>query len=204
MNDETVGGYRYGKGVLARFDTETEAELLATADAENYPRPILISQAYSPVTRTSENSSADTNYVTLASVTVPGGTMNYNGRIVVEQDWKYTNSVSAKTLQSIAGRTWVAGPTVTTSTMACFMIGIKDPDSVIPNCFVVVVSPSALQPPVAAALQGELGYHHEHANQLTVVAAAIYSHRYSIVVRRSDWLCSLAGRRSPRNGLSGE
>ncbi len=37
LNDETVGGYRYGKGVLAWFDPETEAELLAAADAENYP-----------------------------------------------------------------------------------------------------------------------------------------------------------------------
>lgn len=34
LNDETVGGYRYGKGAIARFDVPTEDALVAAADAE--------------------------------------------------------------------------------------------------------------------------------------------------------------------------
>jgi len=129
LNDETVGGYRYGKGAIARFDAATEAQLMAAVDAENYPRSLLISQAYSPATRTSENSSADTRYVTLASVTVPAGTMNYNGKIVIEQDWKYTNSSSNKTLRVDWGGEWITGPAVSTSARACFMLAIKNANS---------------------------------------------------------------------------
>jgi hypothetical protein len=128
LNDETVDGHRYGKGVLARFDRETEAELLAVADAENYPLPILISQSYSPVTRSSNNST-DTTYVTLATVTVPGGTMNYNGKIVIEHDWKYTNSASTKGLRIDWGGVWIAGPSVSASVNACFMLTIKNANS---------------------------------------------------------------------------
>lgn len=36
LNDETVGGYRYGKGAISRFDDATEAALIAQGDAESY------------------------------------------------------------------------------------------------------------------------------------------------------------------------
>lgn len=43
LNDETVGGYRFGKGSLAKFDAATEAALIAQGDAEdsdlNAPHP---------------------------------------------------------------------------------------------------------------------------------------------------------------------
>ena len=90
--------------------------------------PRLIAQSYAPVTRSSNNST-DTTYTTLATVTVPGGTMNANGKIVIEQDWKYTNSASTKTLRVDWGGNWITGPTATTTANAWFVLAVKNANS---------------------------------------------------------------------------
>lgn len=130
LNDETVGGHRYGKGALAIFDAVTEAALILTSDAVNYPLPVLISQSYAPVTRSSNNST-DATYLTLASVTVPGGTMNANGKIVIEQDWGYTSSASTKNLRIDWGGQWMTAAPATTTARSCFMLAIKNANSLV-------------------------------------------------------------------------
>lgn len=95
--------------------------------------PSRIAQSYAPVTRSSRNgvggSPLDTDYVTLGTVVVPGGTMNYNGKIVIEYDWKYTNSASIKGLRIDWGGVWISGPSVSTSVNACFMLALKNANS---------------------------------------------------------------------------
>lgn len=91
--------------------------------------PRLISQSYAPVTRSSDNAT-DTSYVTLATVTVPGGTMNYNGKIVIEQDWRHTSSVSAKNLRIDWGGTWMTAAPVSANTNRSFLLlSIKNANS---------------------------------------------------------------------------
>lgn len=55
--------------------------------------------------------------------------MNLNGRIVIEHDWKYTSSTSTKNLRIDWGGVWVAGPSVSTSVSASFLLGIKNANS---------------------------------------------------------------------------
>lgn len=133
LNDETVDGHRHGKGAIALFDRVTEAALIAQGDAITYPLPMLISQSYVPVTRSSRNgvggSPLDTDYVTLATVTVPAGTMNYNGKIVIEQDWKHTNSANTKNLRIDWGGNWITGPSVTAVVNSLFLLVIKNANS---------------------------------------------------------------------------
>lgn len=128
-----IGGQLFTAGMLGQFDAATEAALIAVGDAANYPLPVLISQSYSAVTRSSKNgaggSPLDTDYVTLASVTLPGGTMNYNGKVVIEQDWKCTSSVSTKNLRIDWGGTWMTGPSLTTSSRAWFTFAVKNANS---------------------------------------------------------------------------
>jgi hypothetical protein len=90
--------------------------------------PILISQSYAPVTRSSNNST-DATYTTLATVTVPGGLMNLNGKVVIEQDWKFTSSASSKTLRVDWGGNWITGPSVTTTQNAYYMLAVKNANS---------------------------------------------------------------------------
>lgn len=95
-------------------------------------KPVLISQSYSPVTRSSTNGvgTNDTDFQTLASVTVPGGTMNKNGLISVEQDWKYTNSTSIKTLAMDWGGANVSWGTAGSGVVrSCYRIAIKNTNS---------------------------------------------------------------------------
>lgn len=92
--------------------------------------PVLISQSYAPVTRSSDNAT-DTSYVTLATVTVPGSLMNYNGKLMIEQDWKNTNSASVKTLRVDWGGNWITGPSVTTNVNSYFLLAIKNANSLV-------------------------------------------------------------------------
>lgn len=133
LNDETVQGHRHGKGAIALFDAATEAALIAQGDAVNYPLPILIAQSYSPVTRSSKNGVGgnDTDYITLASVTVPGGTMNANGKIVIEQDWGYTSSANTKNLRIDWGSQWLTAAPATATARSYFMLAIKNANSLV-------------------------------------------------------------------------
>lgn len=119
LYDTTINGVRFGKGSILTFDSVTEASLLSEGDADRNIDfssagllPTLISQSYAAVIRTSDNAT-DTSFVTLASIIVPGGTMNPSGEIVVTQDWKVTKSATVKTLAMDWGGANVSAPAVT-------------------------------------------------------------------------------------------
>lgn len=90
--------------------------------------PRLISQSYAAVSRSSNNST-DNTYFTLATVTVPGGTMNYSGKIVIEQDWAYTNSVNTKNLRIDWGGTWMTAVPATSTNRAWLALAVKNANS---------------------------------------------------------------------------
>lgn len=90
--------------------------------------PRLIAQSYAPVTRSSNNST-DNTYTTLATVTVKGGTMGLNDKIVIEQDWKYTNSASTKNMRVDWGGNWITAAPATTTDRSCIMLAIKNANS---------------------------------------------------------------------------
>lgn len=89
---------------------------------------MLVAQSYVAVPRSSDGAT-DATYTTLATVMVPGGLMNANGKIVIEQDWKHTNSASTKTLRVDWGGNWITGPTVTTTWNSAFMLAVKNTNS---------------------------------------------------------------------------
>ena len=89
----------------------------------------LISQSYSPVTRSSENSANDTSYVTLASVTVPGGMMGTDGLLRITVDWSYTGSANNKRLTLNWGGIQISTQTVTATTSAKYLIEIANKHS---------------------------------------------------------------------------
>lgn len=78
-----------------------------------------IAQSYAGWTRSSLNSTvttpADNAYVTIATVTVPAGTMGANSKLVIVTDYDYTNSASTKTLAVDWGGSNISGPTFTTT-----------------------------------------------------------------------------------------
>lgn len=88
----------------------------------------LIAQSYTPVTRSSNNST-DATYQTLASVTLPGGTMNLNGKIVIEQDWSYTNSANTKNMRIDWGGNWMTAASATTTAQSWLVLAIKNANS---------------------------------------------------------------------------
>jgi hypothetical protein len=89
---------------------------------------VLVAQSYVAVSRSSD-SSTDATYTTLATVTVPGGLMNANGKLIIEQDWKHTGSASTKTLRVDWGGNWITGPTVTTAVNSWFVLAVKNANS---------------------------------------------------------------------------
>src|SRR5690242_20169101 len=90
--------------------------------------PVLVAQSYVAVPRSSDNST-DATYTTLATVTVPGGLMNANGKLIIEQDWKHTGSASTKNLRVDWGGNWITGPSVTTAVNSWFVLAIKNANS---------------------------------------------------------------------------
>lgn len=113
LNDETVGGYRYGKGAVAQFDAPTEAALIAQADAENYPavRPIE-ALASSAITVSCASTAVDE---VLATFSIAAGTMGPNSILQIEPLWTYTNSANNKILKVKIGGSTVYTATRTTS-----------------------------------------------------------------------------------------
>ena len=135
LYDTTINGLRFGKGAILALDSVTESSLLSEGDADRNIDflsagllPTLVLQRYTPVTRTSDNAT-DTSYVTLASITVPLGTMNMNRELVITQDWKYTNSPTVKTLAMDWNGINVSGPTATTTVRSNYRISIKNLNS---------------------------------------------------------------------------
>lgn len=114
LNDETVAGYRFGKGAIARLDSATEAQLIAAADAENYP---LISQ---PVEVLSSSALAASCVSVafdeiLASFTIPAGILGPNSILQIEPLWTFTNSANNKITKVKVGSSTVYSATRTTS-----------------------------------------------------------------------------------------
>ncbi|HEY6044884.1 MAG TPA: hypothetical protein VIU43_08280, partial [Nitrosospira sp.] len=93
LNDETVAGYRYGKGAIARFDAATEAQLIAVADAENYP---LISQPVEVLSSSAVAASCSSVAFDeiLASFTIPAGILGPNSILQIEPLWTFSNSAN--------------------------------------------------------------------------------------------------------------
>ena len=121
--------YRSVKG--SRLDKEEgDANLLALARAITLGSPRQIAQSYTAVTRSSDNAT-DTSYVTLASTTLPSGTMNLNGELIITQDWKCNASALVKTLALNFGGISVSSPTVTDSNVqrTNYRIAIKNLNS---------------------------------------------------------------------------
>jgi hypothetical protein len=114
LNDETVAGHRFGKGAIARLDSATEADLIAVADAENYPlisRPIEIlsgSAVATPCTTTAVDE-------VLASFTIAAGILGVNSVLQIEPLWTFTSSVNNKVLRIKIGGMTVYSATRTTS-----------------------------------------------------------------------------------------
>ncbi|SCX59966.1 hypothetical protein [Nitrosospira sp. Nsp1] len=114
LNDETVAGHRFGKGAIARFDSATEAQLIAAADAENYPvilRPVeMLSGSAVAV------SCASTGFdEVLASFTIAPGIVGVNSILQVEPLWTFTSSANNKILKVRLGGATIYNAARTTS-----------------------------------------------------------------------------------------
>jgi hypothetical protein len=114
LNDETVAGHRFGKGAIARLDSATEAQLIAAADAENYPlilRPIEILSGSAVATSCTTTAIDEV----LVSFTIAPGILGVNSVLQIEPLWTFASSVNNKVLKIRIGGTTVYSATRTTS-----------------------------------------------------------------------------------------
>jgi hypothetical protein len=128
LNDETVAGYRYGKGAISRFDDVTEAILIAQGDAEDYPavtKPVEVLSS-SAVAAASVLTAADE---VLGSFTVRAGTIGVNSIIQIEPLWTFTNSANNKILKVRIGSVTVYSATRTTSVKEAPLIVLANRNS---------------------------------------------------------------------------
>lgn len=114
LNDETVGGYRYGKGAIARFDPATEAQLVAVADAENHP---LITQPIEVLSSSAVPAPCVSTAIDeiLAVFVIPAGTLGVNSILQIEPLWTFASSANNKILKVNVGGATVYSATRTTS-----------------------------------------------------------------------------------------
>ncbi len=114
LNDETVAGHRFGKGAIARLDSATEAQLIAVADAENYP---LISRPIEILSGSAVAASCTTTAIdeVLVSFTIAAGVLGVNSVLQIEPLWTFASSVNNKVLKIKIGGTTVYSATRTTS-----------------------------------------------------------------------------------------
>ena len=91
---------------------------------------VVIAQAYASAVRTSLNSIVstpkDSDYVTLGSVTVPGGIMGPNSKLLIIVDWSYSNSVNTKTMAVDFGGVNIGASTGTTSDAFKVMLEVQN------------------------------------------------------------------------------
>lgn len=126
LYDTTINGIRFGSGSMLNLDAVTENQLIAEADAEllnvalSATTPVILKQTHVAVTRNSDNAT-DTVEQALGTYTLPGGTMDENGRIEIEAYWSLTSSVNSKTLIIDFGGTAIGvAPLTTTSNYTLF------------------------------------------------------------------------------------
>jgi hypothetical protein len=127
-NDKTVAGHRFGKGTLARFDSATEAQLIAAADAENYPvifRPVEM-LAGSAVAASCASTAFDE---VLASFTITAGILGVNSILQIEPLWTFTSSANNKVVKVQLGGATVYNATRTTSVKEAPLIVLANRNS---------------------------------------------------------------------------
>ena len=130
LNDETVAGYRYGKGAISRFDDVTEAILIAQGDAEDYPavtKPVEVLSS-SAVAASCALTAVDE---VLGSFTVRAGIIGVNSIIQIEPLWTFTNSANNKILKVRIGGVTVYSATRTTSVKEAPLIVLANRNSLV-------------------------------------------------------------------------
>ena len=92
-----------------------------------------VGQNYTGWTRTSTNGVAtnDTDYQTLKTVTLPGGMMGANSKLVIIPDWDYLNSAATKTLAVDFGVTNISAVPATTTVMGKILIEVQNLNSLV-------------------------------------------------------------------------
>ena len=128
LNDETVAGYRYGKGAISRFDDVTEAILIAQGDAEDYPavtKPVEVLSS-SAVAASCASTAVDE---VLGSFTVRAGIIGVNSIIQIEPLWTFTNSANNKILKVRIGGVEIYSATRTTSVKEAPLIVLANRNS---------------------------------------------------------------------------
>lgn len=114
LNDETVAGYRYGKGSIATLDAATEAALIATADAMTYPavtKPVEVLSSSAVAASCALTASDEV----LASFTIAAGTLGANSIIQIEPLWTFASSANNKICKVKIASATVYSSTRTTS-----------------------------------------------------------------------------------------
>ena len=128
LNDETVAGYRYGKGAISRFDDVTEAILIAQGDAEDYPavtKPVEVLSS-SAVAASCASTAVDE---VLGSFTIRAGIIGVNSIIQIEPLWTFTNSANNKILKVRIGGVEIYSATRTTSVKEAPLIVLANRNS---------------------------------------------------------------------------
>lgn len=128
LNDESVGGYRYGKGAIALFNSATEAALIAAGDAEDYPavaQPVEVLSS-SAVAVACASTAVDE---VLASFTIAAGTLGVNSILQIEPLWTFTSSANNKILKVKVGGVTIYTATRTTSAKEAPLIVLANRNS---------------------------------------------------------------------------
>jgi hypothetical protein len=128
LNDETVAGHRFGKGAIARFDSATEAQLIAAADAENYPvilRPVEMLAGLAVAASCTSTAFDEV----LASFTIAPGVLGVNSILQIEPLWTFTRSANNKILKVRLGGATVYNATRTTSVKEAPLIVLANRNS---------------------------------------------------------------------------
>ena len=128
LNDETVGGHRYGKGAIVLLDSATEAALIAQGDAVNYPavaKPMEVLSS-SAVAASCASTAADE---ILASFTIAAGIVGPNSILQLEPLWTFANSANNKILKVKVGSSTVYSATRTTSVKEAPLIVLANRNS---------------------------------------------------------------------------
>ena len=89
--------------------------------------PIVVKQSFLAVPRTCDGAT-DTTNVILATINVPGGLMNANGRLEVVMEWTWTGTVQ-KFLQLDWGGSNMFGPSYTTANSISHRVHIFNANS---------------------------------------------------------------------------
>lgn len=89
--------------------------------------PMLVSQQYTAVSRLSQNTiiapNDDTAYVTIATATLPGGTMGLHSKLVIIPDWDYPASASRKLMAVDFGASNISAVDIDGASLPTYRMG---------------------------------------------------------------------------------